>query len=272
MNITINGLQIGNGTNFQIESPVEGFETPPIRQSSDDYSGRDGGVITGHFYSPRLITISGHIIGQTADQHETLRQTLQAAMPIRQALDLQLTTFSSDVYTTSVKLLDFKMPYIHPRASRFKIDLFAGDPYLYSSDIFESILTKYVGGGFILPVTLPITFDPGSSPTVVNNGGTVETYPTFTIDGAATNPVITNVDTGEKVELSPLSMSTGDILVIDMRNRTITLNGSSVLYLRSEDSDWFTLAVGSNRFRYDTDDVNDDGEATVSWQNAIVSA
>lgn len=270
MNFTINGLELGPGTTYELSDQIEGLETPPIRTSSQNYSGRDGGRVNGQYYGPRLITLTGFFINGTCLAHETARRTLQEALEIREDLEVEITTFGGTQYVTTARVIDVKMPYNHPKSSRFKIDLFASDPNFYAGEAMEAVILRNTGGGFLLPVTLPIYFSPGSSPTIVNNNGAVAISPIFTITGAATNPEITNMDTGEKVEVNVI-METGDVLIINMQNRTITLNGGSVLGSRSSDSDWFSLPVGQTRLRYDTTDVTDDGVAVVSWRNATLS-
>lgn len=270
MNITINGLQLGYGTPYHISAPVEGLETPPIRTSNDNYSGKDGGVVTGQFYSPRLITISGFIIGSTAQAYEASRTALQEALPIREDLDVVITTFSGLEYLTTIRVTSIQMPIIDPVGGEFKVDLFASDPNLYTSLLNSINIPINASGGFILPVIFPIVFASGTTITNVTNNGPVTVYPTITITGEAHHPVIENTDTGEKVDVD-IDMSTGDVLVIDMFNRTITLNGGSVISFRSTDSDWFGLEPGLNRFTYSTEDLTDTGLAVISWRTAVTA-
>lgn len=270
MNILLNGLNIGFNTLFQIESPVEGLETPQIRTSANNYSGRDGGQVSGQYYSPRLITISGFIIGGTCEQHELARRELQNAIPIRQDLPVQITTFSGLVVQTTARVTNITMPITGPKASRFKIDLYASDPNFYMAAEQSVQIPLEIGGGFILPVILPITFDPGSSPVIINNTGDVIVYPVITILGETTNPVISKTNTGELVEID-VTTGVSDELVIDMLNRTVVLNGGSALSLRSADSDWWGLDVGLNYINYESDDLSDTGVATISWRVAVRS-
>lgn len=270
MNITINGLQLGESTDYNIEAPVEGLDMPPIRTSSQNYSGRDGGSVNGQFYSPRLITIPGFLIGGTCDDHDTLRQTLSNSLPIREDLEVIITTFSGDIYETIARVIDFKMPITGPKSSRYKIDLLAPDPFFNNGDLQSLVIPRSLGGGFILPVIFPIVFDAGSSPVTAANASPVEVSPTITIVGSATNPEITNVDTGEKIEFT-LTMGVSDTLIIDMGQRTATLNGGSVLGYKTSDSTWFTLAPGNNRFAYFTDNGSDTGVCTMTWNNVVAS-
>jgi phage-related protein len=268
MKVTINGLQLGDDTDYQIEAPVAGLEKPGIRTSSQRYSGRDGGRVNGQYLDPRLITIPGFFNMDTCADHEAARQELDQALPVREELDIEVELPSGDTFVTSGYIQDFKMPYRNTKRSDYKIDLFCGDSNLYIGEELTATLNRFVGGGFTLPVTLPIVFAPGSGLVAVNNTGYVEVYPVLEINGSATNPEITKVSTGEKVEVG-VTMSGGDQLIIDMKRRTITLNGGSVLGLRTSDSDWFALDVGSNPLRYDTTDGADTGVVTVRWRTAV---
>lgn len=270
MEITINNLVIGgNSADYYLESPVEGLESAPIRTSQDNYSGTDGGVVTGQFYSPRLITVSGFIL-DTCEDHAAARVALQDALPIRTDLEMVIKDFVGNEYVTTVRLLGINMAYENGRASRFKIDVVAGDPNLYAGDEIDAIISRFTGGGFILPVIFPAVFDAGSSPTVVNNTGNTEVYPTFTITGSATNPQFTNTDTGETVQVMA-NLGGSDVLIINMKERTITLNGGSVLYLRTDASSWWSLPVGTSRIQYETDSGSDTGVAVMSWRNAVLA-
>jgi hypothetical protein len=270
MIITINNLPIGQGTDFAIASPVEGLEIPPIRTSSQNYSGRDGGRVNAQFYSQRLITINGFIIGDSCADYETARQTLQAALPIRTRLEIIIDTFVGTRYITYGNIIDFKFPIIGPKAGRYKIDIITENVYFLSEDAYSQVISKYVGGGFVLETTLPILFEAGAGIGIVSNGGTEKVYPIIEIDDSADTPRVTNVDTGEFVEFN-LAMSNGDKLIIDMDNRTATLNGGSVLSLRNPSSSWWGLSVGQNRIRFDTSNGSDTGTATIIWRDAVLT-
>lgn len=267
--ITINNLVFGEGTPYKIEAPLSGFETPQIRTSSENYSGRDGGIVTGQYYSGRQMSIPGFMGEDTCADLTEARRDLMTSLPIRQDLEVELETFDGQTYFTFARVTDIKMDVIAPKHTRYKIELYAGDPNFYDSSTINSvIIPRYVGGGFILPVILPIIFDASATPTIVTNAGTVIAYPTITIVGKTTNPVITKLDTGETVELA-ITTSSGDVTIIDMYSRTVTLNGGNILPLRSTDSDWWGLDVGDNRIEYRSDDGDDDGVVTLTWRNAI---
>ena len=51
---------------FTIVTKVEGLETAPYRNGTGDWSGADGGYISSHLFSARVITISGVYIDHRA--------------------------------------------------------------------------------------------------------------------------------------------------------------------------------------------------------------
>jgi phage-related protein len=270
MNVTINDLVVGEGTDYKI-SAIEGLGKPPVRTSSQNYSGRHGGRVNGQFYGPRLITISGFFKHGTCDDHEAARDALNDALPIGEDLETIIERFSGTEGRLTTRVLDLQMPLLTGgKQSDYKIDLFAGDPNFYLGDEIELTIPRFVGGGVVLPVILPATLAAGSGITTANNDGTAVVYPVITITGSATNPKITKFSTGEKVEVS-LTMSGGDELVIDLKNHTITLNGGSVLNLRTSDSDWFGLDIGANPMLYETTNGSDSGTAVMKWRNATTS-
>lgn len=264
------GLTIGNST-YYLGKPVTGLESPDIRTTTNNYSGRDGGRVEGsQLYSGRLITIPGFISSSDCDTHIEERIELIENLPKNVDIDVEIQLTQSFSVFTSVRVLAVTMDFDSKLDSQFKVDLYAGDPNLYTSQSFTVGLSKLIGGGFTIPFVLPVTFAPGSSPTVVNNSGSVTVYPQFRIEGETTNPRFTNLDTGEFIELT-LNASTGDVVVIDTDKRTATLNGASVLYLLDDASTWLSLAPGDTRIQYTTDNGSDDGVATVTWRNAIAS-
>jgi hypothetical protein len=271
MRANINGFQLGSGSSFKI-SNIEGLSKPPIRTSSQNYSGRHGGRVNRQLYGSRLITVTGWFSHLTCAAHEAARDALESVLPIGEDLDIIIDRFSGTQGFTTARLVDFRMPYAPGglgKLTDYKIDLYCGDPNFYIGDELSATLPLFAPGGVVLPVVLPATFAAGSSDTVATNNGRVLVFPVITLTGEAHNPEFTNTDSGESVAV-PVTMSTGDVLVIDMGRRTISLNGGSVIGLATS-RQWFGLDVGANHIRYETTDSGDDGEAVMTWRNAVES-
>jgi len=263
-------VSIGQGTDFRFLPPIDGLEVPQIRTSRQNYSGRDGGRVNAQYYSPRLITFQGHVNEDTCQDHEQARIDLQKGFPIRALINLVITTPAGGTYVTDGYVLDLKMNFGANRYSQFKIDFLCRSAYFLSSTQNSLDIQRFTGGGFILPVILPIIFAPGTGAVNASNNGTETVYPLIEIYGSATNPVVTHLGSGEVVAFN-LTMADSDKIVVDMNERTATLNGSSVLSLRTSQSRWWGLNTGANIIRFDTDTSSDTGYARIIWRDSVLT-
>lgn len=276
MNLKVNGLQLGGNSKYQIESPLTGFDVPPIRMGSGDYSGRDGGYVSSQFYSGRVIVINGFFRGVSCEDGDLLRKNLIAALPIRQSLPLYVTTFGGRNLFAQTYLRDMKMDITNGGIfGKFQMTLFAPDPLLYEagdgtdpdSGYINLPVYKLVGGGYVTQYDMPAQWTPGTTPAVAVNNGDVVIYPQFKIVGIVQNPVITNLTTNKFVRINITTTSASDVLIIDMKARTVTLNGGSVLSFRTLDSTWFGLNVGNNTLQYTSSGSSDVQFGTLRYRN-----
>lgn len=262
-----------NGGNFIIER-VTGLGKADIRTSSFLFSGRSGGSVTDQLLGFRMIVITGKIgsIQSTRESHKADRDLLDAALPVGDTFPIYITLFSGDTYRIDVNVTDFKMDYLQGGyMSEFMIQLTAGDPYFYSTDGGDeqtAEVSRVAEGGYVTPYILPVEWELGGAPTIVLNSGTANYYPVITLENEALNPVITNQATGESFGLD-LTMLAGDVVVIDMYNRTVTLNGSDILGNKTDDSIWWALVPGNNPILLSTDTADDAVEATITWRNGV---
>ena len=126
------------------------------------------------------------------------------------------------------------------------------------------MIQKAVGGGYITPYVLPVVWEVGTQPNIINNVG-AEALPQIILNGKWTNPVITNLTTNKFIKLN-LTSAVGDKIIIDMRERTITLNGGSILPYRDSNSDWWGLVHGQNTIEVLSDSQTDTSEAIIRYR------
>lgn len=277
MNISINELLTlsadANGGNFIIQN-VTGLGSADIRSSSFLFSGRSGGMVTDQLYGFRQINITGKIgsNSMTHAQHKLDRAALQDALPIGETIPIYITIFSGETYRIDCNVTDLKLEYKQRGLmSEFLIQLTAGDPFFYSTDGGDeqtAHITRVTQGGYVTPYDLPVDWASGSSPTVVNNDGEAVYLPRIEIHDQADNPVITNQTTGERFELD-INLVDGDEVVIDMAKRTVTLNGSSIIGNKTDDSTWWGLQVGPNSIVLDSSSGGDTVTADIYWRNGV---
>lgn len=280
MKFELNGVTLGDTSKYKIQAPITGLEKPPIRMGSGDWSGRDGGYVSSQFYGTRVIVINGFYIGSTCEEADNLRLQLTEAMPIRQSLPLFITTFGGKLLFTQTYLRDLKMEITNALAGEFQITLLSPDPFLYDagdgvdpdSGWQELPIYKLIGGGYITEYNMPAQWTPGTQPAVAVNTGDVTIFPQFKIVGAVTNPLITNFTANKFVKIQVTTTQPTDEIIIDMGQRTVTLNGSSILSLRTLDSQWWGLTQGNNTIQFESDGVGDVTFGTLRWRTAYQGA
>lgn len=276
MRFTLNGLALGDGSKLHIESPITGLDKPTIRMGAGDWSGRDGGYVSSQFFGSRVIVLNGFSRADTCEEADELRLAISEATPIRQSLPLFIETFSGKNYFTQTYLKDAKMDIIGAKHGKYQLTLVAPDPLLYEagdgsdpdSGWQELDVYKLIGGGYITEYNMPVQWTPGTTPTVAVNNGDVVIYPQFKIVGAVQNPRITNHSTNKFVQINITTTNPTDELIIDMNQRTVTLNGGSVLSFRTLDSTWFGLELGNNVVEYTSEGSGDVQFGTLRWRTA----
>jgi hypothetical protein len=194
------------------------------------------------------------------------------ALPVGTTFPALITLFDGSQFTTDVNLANLTIDF-EPGGyqSDFLIQLTAGDPLFYSTDggdTHTAHITRVAQGGYVTPYILPVSWDSGSSPTIVTNTGGAIYYPIITLNDAAINPSITNQATGESFELE-ISTVAGDEVIIDMLNHTVTLNGSDIIGNKTDDSIWWGLVVGDNGIVLDSDSSGDTVSADIEWRNGV---
>lgn len=257
--------------NFKLQAPVVGLDTPTERTSFGNYSGTDGGYVASQFYGVRDFSITGFIRSESTTQHALDRQILTNSVPLKEDIGITIITFAGQSLYFTARRTRLSMDVIKPCVSAFKIDFVAPDHLIYDiseGSMLSVTLSKLTGGGAILPFILPVTLDASAGSQSVINSGTSTIYPLITVSGTVTNPRITNLTTNQAIEIT-INMSGADELLIDMRHRTITLNGSNILAYKTTDSEWWGLFVGSNLLQFETDGGGDTGTATVTWRPAV---
>lgn len=148
------------------------------------------------------------------------------------------------------------------------------DPYIYSYETKSIELEKVMEGGFYFDDVNGFSIDDtkgfyfnetlvGNTSEVINEGfATI--YPVIEIEGEASNIVITNETTKEKLTLN-LTMTSEDKLYIDCSpfTRCIKLNGTNAVKYKS--GNYISLIEGSNVI---TIDYQGDCSVTINWREA----
>ena len=266
-------ITFGGNSKFQITPPLSGLTSTDIRTGDGLYAGVDGGYVSSQLYGFRNIVISGFYIGKTCQEADELRQQLMSELHIRYLYPIFITSFSGKHYFVEGYITDRRSDITNPTSGEFQITIHCPDPIIYDggdgiasdSAWFEQTFYKEQPGGFNIEYQVPVQWVGGQMATNIENLGTVAAYPIITLSGKFTNPKITNLTTNEFIELERTT-ATSDTIVIDMKERIITLNGVSIASSRTIDSSWWTLLQGNNKIVLETDSSSDNNFGTIKYK------
>jgi len=185
--------------------------------------------------------------------HWDLRATLlRLFRPTRSPLKLRWSSIDGKVRQIDVHYLDSmgfgssdRMGYSQAAV----IELRAADPTFYDPTVVGYTFGVNAGTtGWAYPITFPEGF--GSSTVAqtraITYNGTWRTSPIVTIKGPVTNPVITNMMTGDKLDFTGLTIGSGTTYTIDCRAGVKTVLdqlGASQIANLTDDSDLATFSL-----------------------------
>lgn len=266
-------ITFGGNSKYQLSAPLSGLTAPDIRTGDGLYAGVDGGYVSSQLYGFRTIVLQGFYIGSSCEEADELRLGLMTKLHIRYLYPVYITTFSGRHYFVEGYITDVKSDITNNKSGEFQVTLLCPDPIIYDggngenqdSAWFEQMFYKEDPGGFVIKYTVPVEWDAGQMATNIDNMGEIDAYPIITITGKTTNPKITNLTTNEFVELDRTTTSS-DVLVIDMRERIITLNGVSIASSRTMDSAWWKLAPGENKIVLESDSNTDVNYGAIKYK------
>lgn len=257
-----------------------GLEAPDYRVGSYEKPGEDGARVTSALYGARPFSISGEINALDAASHQLARQSLASAFRIQRdsfnypkLTHITFTALDGGQYFLDAQVKSFKNPLGLPTTSNFIATLTAPDPAIYGATIQTTgQITVQTGGGVAFPLVFPLIFTAGTGGVgLLNNTGNMATWPIIYLRGALTNPRVYCVETGGLVQLAYTTLNTSDVIVIDMANHTVMLNGSiNLLPYVSTDSKWFSVAPGLNTYRFTTSSAGDPGTMEVTAYPAYI--
>lgn len=267
----------GTGSPYQILS-VDGLEGVPAIRNQDDNRGYADGMFTGQdFYSGRTISMILQITGSGATSARANLNTLQSAL-------LPQTTGTTPLYFLISS--SGQEQFINARVRAFRttidpnytyglitaqVDFFCPYPFYFDNVLNTASLVVSNPLGRTYNRIFNVLYGGGSSATTtsITNNGWATAYPTITLNGPITNPTLGNSTQGNYLSFSGTYTNT-DSLVVNLENKTITLNGVSARNLLTSGT-WFSAPPGTSQF-YMTGTSTTAGltTATVTWYDAYI--
>lgn len=267
-------IVLGGNSKYHLSAPLSGLTAPDIRTGDGLYAGVDGGYVSSQLYGFRNIVLQGFYIGDTCEDADQLRLNLMTKLHIRYLYPVYIKTFSGKNYFVEGYISDIKSDITNPTSGEFQISILCPDPIIYDggdgltrdSAWFEQPFYKEKPGGFVISYQVPVQWVDGQMATLITNLGEVDAYPILTLVGITHNPKISNLTTGSFVELVRTTTSSSDEIVIDMKQRIITLNGVSIASDRTLDSSWWNLVPGENKIVLESNNANDVSLGSIKYK------
>jgi hypothetical protein len=251
---------------------VGGLDSAPYRETIRDHEGADGGFIDAEFEQGRDLSVEGTVFA-TVGNIETFLDSLKANFaPVKTPIP-----FYFKPPGVNQRLL-----FVKPRGCRYDQDIaqrtgqtpiqflmYAEDPRIYDDNLFSLVVA--FGGiattGFGFSFGFNLSFGAVVPPIGVNvfNGGNRATPAILTLAGPLVDPRIINDTSGKTLPFS-ITLEAGDVLVIDLLNRTVVLNGSTNKRASLLSSDWFLFDPGNTFIRFGG--ASGTGTLTVSYRYA----
>jgi hypothetical protein len=269
----------GEGSPYQILA-VDGLEGLPGIRNQDDNRGYADGMFTGRdFLAGRNISITFQVTGSPGASAQANFNTLQRAL-------LPQTSGTTPLYFLLSNAEGEQVINARVRGMQVTLDpnytygyivgqvnFFCPDPRYYDSNIQTATLAYTPPGGRTYDRVYNLVYGGGSVEivTTITNNGWTATYPTITLNGPITNPILGNDTEGMELNFT-CTLTNTDFLVIDLYNKLITLNGNPARNLLTS-GEWFSAQPGNNSF-YLTGNAGSTvvgvTGAVVTWQSAYI--
>jgi phage-related protein len=268
----------GAGSPYQILS-VDGLESLPAIRNQDDNRGYNDGMFSGRdFLSGRTVSIIFNTFGDSNGSAQTNYNTIQRTL-LPQTSGTTPLFFKFPNSPASEQFVNARVRALRTSVDpnytygyiTSQVDFFCPDPNYYDSNLQTANMLISAALGRTYNKTFNYTYGGGSATvtTTISNIGWATTYPTITINGPITNPVIGNSTSGNTLYFTG-TYSALDTLEIDLYNQLITLNGNPARNLLISGT-WFDAPPGNSNFFFTgTGTLAGTTQATVSWYSAYI--
>lgn len=252
-----------------------GIGAPPLRRQQERGPFQHGTTDLGVLLDPRVISLVLFFQADTLAQADTHRDTLMEIFkPVydpagNPAITLRVTRDDGEVRQIdghSLGPVDMPNTFDQERmgtSQRFGVQLYCPDP-VWHSETTTNLVARYSGLGFQIPLVVPWVSEAEIVSATENAiyDGTWPEYPIIEITGPITDCVITNLTTGDVLNLTGTTIAGGVTWTLDLRYGYKTVvDGSGVNQVAalSADSDLATWSLvpaptapgGSNTIQFE---------------------
>lgn len=253
-----------------VVSDLEGWQVASSTGAVTQRSAARGGWRNGAQLAPKGYTLVGSVYTDRGDVPDLLDQLLSnIALDVPDALTVYGVHNGQDRLTYVRQEGDAVTQIVSATEGTFAIGLVAPDPLKYSiEEHIASAKLPVTTGGLTVPITVPFSIDAVtvSGVVAVSNDGNYPVSPRILIYGPVDTPKVTNLDTGEILQVN-LTLAPGEWIDLDLDRHTAMLNGTSSRrgYVTGQ---WFSLTPGDNLIAFNAPTYNASAEIQVVWRDA----
>lgn len=246
---------------------IDGWDVPAaVTDRVDQRNADHGGWLRQGYYQPRDLELKGALVGRRRQDLAVAWETLKAAVPSFDAMDLTVATEGAPVLTSRVTQDSKPLLSQNSGVWEFSFALTAADPRRYDTTLTTaSTGLPTTSGGLALPLVLPLSIGAtvASGLIQVTNEGDMATRPTLTIAGPCPPCTITH-SSGRRLVV-PDAIAAGRTLTIDTDARTALLDGTAS---RVVTGTWFELDPGLNAIQFGSATYDASALLTVAFRSA----
>lgn len=255
---------------------VKGYDSAPFRTSARDHEGDDGGFMDAEFEKGRDIVLDGTIYASGDTMESYLDSLKENWAPSKTQVPLYMKAPGVSERVLFGKPLGIRYDWSSLRRTGqavVQFGYYAEDPRIYDSTLLTATLplggTVFSGFSF----NLGFNFGFGGVSTTndavqVVNGGNRPTPPVIRINGPIDNPQLLSDTVGKTMVFQNLSLLLGEYIDVDMKNRTVKLNGITNRRNTLVSPMWFNLEEGNNTLRLRASSSDPTAFATVYYRPA----
>lgn len=282
-------LDLSTTNGYSTEASDDWFTAKPLRNSTVNYQGYDGGELIKQNYDMWPISVSGSIHGYSLESIRERARKLSAFIAKNHYYTAIFT--ECDGTQMAARKVFISTALALPRrdkndsAIKYSFQITLSDPYLYEyaedeqgNETYANSVSvqryveeeggyEYAGGGYIYYGGGYAYTGIANLPTKADIESVADIYPVWTITGPATNPTITNLSNDVSLAVNT-TLSAGQTLVVDCQNRTAYIGTADMT--RFVAGDWLVLNPGTNQLRYESDKDTDAKASIVSWNGVVI--
>jgi hypothetical protein len=264
------------GSYFVDIENVKGLDSAPFRTTERDHEGDDGGFMDAEFEKARDIVLDGTIYAPGSTMESYLDSLKENWAPSKTQVPFYFKAPGVNERLLFVKPLGMRYDWSSLRRTgqaTVQFGAFAEDPRIYDSTLQTATLplgaTVFTGFGFNLGFSFGFGGVSSLNDAVeVVVGGNRPTPPVIRINGPIDNPRLISDTAGKEMLFSGLSLLAGEYVDVDMKNKTVKLNGTTNRRNTLVSPTWFFLEKGSNTLRLRASSSNPAATATVYYRSA----